>query len=121
MTRGSWAWLKTYIIYPWFAAFCMSPRPFHATAACTSCSLCARSCPLSNITMSPFPPSISSRSSQIKKVVLWPSFSSASQAAPQPRLGLPLRPLSALLPYLPSRAVAYGSATASKSRKPVYR
>lgn len=98
MTRGSWAWLKTYIIYPWFAAFCMSPRPFHTTPACTSCSLCARSCPLSNITMQPASPSSSTP--------VWGS-----------RCALCLR----CYHICPSRAVAYGSATASKSRKPVYR
>lgn len=122
MTRGSWAWLKTYIIYPWFAAFCMPPRPFHATAACTSCSLCARSCPLSNITMSPFPPSISSRSSQNQE----------GSSVAELQLGVPGNPSTPVwgsrcalclrcYHICPSRAVAYGSATASKSRKPVYR
>jgi len=55
MARGSMAWLKTAVVYPLFRRFCMSPRPFHVTDACTQCGLCARSCPMGNITMSPKP------------------------------------------------------------------
>ncbi len=51
LVRGSFAWLKSSIIYPWFIRHAMSAKPFHATAECTSCSLCARSCPMNNITM----------------------------------------------------------------------
>lgn len=50
MVRGSMAWLKTAVVYPFFRRFCMSPRPFHTTDACTRCGLCSRSCPLGNIT-----------------------------------------------------------------------
>jgi NAD-dependent dihydropyrimidine dehydrogenase PreA subunit len=50
VTRGSWAWLKTNVVYGWFRAFQMSPMPFQADAQkCSSCGLCARSCPLMNI------------------------------------------------------------------------
>jgi NAD-dependent dihydropyrimidine dehydrogenase PreA subunit len=50
VTRGSWAWLKTNVVYGWFRAFQMSPMPFKADAQkCTSCGLCARSCPMMNI------------------------------------------------------------------------
>ena len=52
VVRGSWAWIKTAIIYPYFKRYCMSPRPFHATDKCTSCGKCAKACPLNNITMS---------------------------------------------------------------------
>lgn len=48
--RGSWAWLKTHIIYPWFVRMDMSPRPFRATDACTACGACSRACPMANIT-----------------------------------------------------------------------
>ncbi|MDE6283712.1 MAG: EFR1 family ferrodoxin [Muribaculaceae bacterium] len=52
LTRGSWAWLKTNVVYPGFRAFAMSPMPFKADAArCISCGLCARECPMRNITM----------------------------------------------------------------------
>lgn len=51
VTRGSWAWMKTWVIYPLFCATCMSPKPFHTTADCISCGLCARSCPTGNIAM----------------------------------------------------------------------
>lgn len=93
MTRGSWAWLKTYVVYPWFVAFCMSPKPFHAADACTSCGLCARSCPLGNISMTGGRPE-------------WGA-----------RCALCLRCYHGC----PVHAVAYGDATGSKGQKEVYR
>ncbi len=53
LIRGSWPWVKSYVIYPWFVRHAMSPRPFHHTGACTGCGGCARSCPLGNIAMQP--------------------------------------------------------------------
>lgn len=56
LTRGSAAWLKTNVAYYWFMANKMSPLPFRADPErCTSCGLCARSCPLENISMKPLP------------------------------------------------------------------
>lgn len=52
LTRGSFPGIKTGIIFPWFKKFAMSPKPFRFTDACTACGLCARKCPLGNITMS---------------------------------------------------------------------
>ena len=49
--RGSMPWLKSRIVYPLFRRFMMSPRPFRATDSCTSCGLCARECPMGNITI----------------------------------------------------------------------
>lgn len=52
VVRGSWAWLKTNVANPWFRAVKMSPARFTADAArCTRCGLCARSCPMMNITL----------------------------------------------------------------------
>lgn len=52
LTRGSWAWWKTNLVYWLFRGFKMSPLPFKADpAACTACGLCARSCPMLNIKM----------------------------------------------------------------------
>lgn len=49
--RGSWPRIKSAVIYPWFVRHAMSPRPFHPTPQCVGCGLCARTCPLHNITM----------------------------------------------------------------------
>lgn len=49
--RGRFPWIKTRAIYPWFVRHDMSPRPFRATDACVSCGLCARKCPMANISM----------------------------------------------------------------------
>ncbi|MDE5982464.1 MAG: EFR1 family ferrodoxin [Duncaniella sp.] len=48
---GSWPWIKTAIIYPWFVRNAMSPRKFRWTEDCISCGKCAHVCPLRNITM----------------------------------------------------------------------
>lgn len=50
VVRGSWAWVKSAIIYPYFIRFCMSPKPFHATDGCIACGKCAKVCPMDNIT-----------------------------------------------------------------------
>ncbi len=52
--KGSFAWFKSRIIYPWFMRYAISPAPFHCDPArCTGCGQCARNCPLDNITMHP--------------------------------------------------------------------
>ncbi len=51
ITRGAFAWIKTAVIYPWFCRFEMSPKPFRPTAVCVGCGLCARTCPMENISM----------------------------------------------------------------------
>lgn len=49
VVSGSWAWVKSRIIYPWFVRYCMSPRPFHHDDACVGCGKCVRECPMRNI------------------------------------------------------------------------
>lgn len=51
VVKGSWPRIKSHIIYPWFVRFCMSPKPFRSNGRCIGCGRCARSCPMSNITM----------------------------------------------------------------------
>ena len=51
VVRGSFAWIKTKVIYPWFVRHAMSPKPFHWTPDCISCGKCATACPVDNITM----------------------------------------------------------------------
>lgn len=89
VVRGSWAWVKTAIVHPYFRRFCMSPRPFHATDACITCGLCARSCPMENIGM----------------------------ADGRPRWGNRCALCLRCYHTCPTHAVAYGSATAAKGQK----
>lgn len=49
VAMGSFAWLKSRVVYPYFVRFCMSPRPFHAIDECIGCWKCVRECPMSNI------------------------------------------------------------------------
>lgn len=53
IVRGSFAWIKTRVIYPWFVRHAMSPSRFSVSEACISCRKCAGHCPLGNITMRP--------------------------------------------------------------------
>ena len=52
VVRGPWAWLKSNVAYPWFRAVKMNPARFTVDAdRCVGCGLCARSCPMMNITL----------------------------------------------------------------------
>lgn len=88
VTTGRWAWIKSRIIYPWFVGHAMSPKPFHATDACSGCGLCAKSCPLENVMM-------------WKRRPEW-----------RERCALCLR----CYHICPNHAVAYGKATADKGQ-----
>ncbi|MCQ2083983.1 MAG: EFR1 family ferrodoxin [Bacteroidaceae bacterium] len=49
--RGTGAFWKTYILKPLFYALLITDRKFHVNENCSSCGLCARMCPLQNISM----------------------------------------------------------------------
>lgn len=51
VVRGSFAWMKTRIIAPYFHRFCMNPDDFNVNEQCISCGKCEKSCPCDNITL----------------------------------------------------------------------
>lgn len=51
ITRGKMPHLKTYILGYLFRKLLLTDRFFHTTNNCTHCGLCAKICPLNNITM----------------------------------------------------------------------
>lgn len=48
INRGSFAWIKSRVIYPWFVRYSMSPRKF-TVHDCISCGKCVKCCPMDNI------------------------------------------------------------------------
>lgn len=68
VVRGSFAWIKTRIIYPWFIRNAMSPKPFRYTKDCISCGKCAAACPVRNITMQPAP---ADKTGRVRKRPSW--------------------------------------------------
>lgn len=92
VVRGNAAWIKTYVIRPFFNIFCTSPRPFHSSGACVGCGKCSRGCPMENITMKEGRPQ-------------WHNH-----------CALCLR----CYHICPGHAVEYGKATRSKGQKPIY-
>ena len=51
LTRGSMAWMKTYVLGLLFNAFLVTDRYFHTSEVCIHCGLCARNCPAHDIEM----------------------------------------------------------------------
>lgn len=108
VVRGSWAWLKTNVAYPWFRAVKMNPARFTVDAArCTRCGLCARSCPMMNITLA-------TASSAPAAGVWGGGFPAAVTKTPQwgPACTLCLRCYHSC----PVHAIDWGAATAAKGQ-----
>lgn len=49
LVRGSWPWIKTRVIYPWFKKYMITAKGFHTDGNCTRCGWCIKHCPLDNI------------------------------------------------------------------------
>ena len=117
VVTGGFAWIKSHIIRPWFMRFAMSPKPFHATDACTGCGLCARSCPMANITMKP---SASDSKRTEKPSAVGKSTSDlTSRGRVHPTWGPNCALCTACYHVCPHHAVAYGTTTRSKGQKPL--
>lgn len=97
--RGRFAWIKTKIIYPWFARNAMSPKPFHYTSDCISCGRCSAVCPMRNIEMRP--DAMSDRSGRTRKHPLWGDNCAGCLACYH---------------ICPRHAVMYGKATRNKGQ-----
>lgn len=48
---GTFKWLKSKIIHPYFIRHALSSRPFYITEKCNACGLCAKKCPVANIVL----------------------------------------------------------------------
>jgi ferredoxin/flavodoxin len=119
VTRGSWAWVKSAIIYPYFKAFCMSPKPFATTPDCNGCGKCARNCPLHNITISTSQhPPLNTTSATLDDE---PTSHNADATShnPTPQWGNHCALCLRCYHGCPAHAVTYGKATAGKSQKPL--
>ena len=52
VVEGSWAWVKSRIIYPWFSRHSMTDKKFVVDAdRCTHCGACVKNCPMQNISL----------------------------------------------------------------------
>ena len=94
LNPGAFAWLKSRIVYPWFARYAMSAKPFRHTEACVGCGKCAKLCPMENITMT-----------------------QNKQCHPAPMWGLQCTMCLRCYHSCPQHAVAYGRKTDGKGQQ----
>ncbi|MCM1355011.1 MAG: EFR1 family ferrodoxin [Staphylococcus sp.] len=102
LIRGSFAWIKTRIIYPWFVRHAMSPKHFRYTSACISCGKCAAVCPLRNVKMLP------DKAADIEN--------SGRQPRKHPKWGADCAFCLACYHVCPRHAVMYGKKTLTKGQ-----
>ena len=103
VVKGRFAWLKSRVVRPWFHRHAMSPKPFHATDACTGCGTCARACPLGNITVDATTDNTPD--------------TTGGNTVRRPRWGSQCTLCTACYHACPHHAVAYGRSTAAKGQK----
>lgn len=52
VVEGSWAWVKSRVVYPWFRRYSMTDKKFVVDAdKCTRCGACVNNCPMKNISL----------------------------------------------------------------------
>ncbi|MCH5225188.1 MAG: EFR1 family ferrodoxin [Muribaculaceae bacterium] len=61
VVKGSWAGLKSHIVFPLFKKWGIFPKKWHFTEACISCGKCSKICPMLNVEMHSGHPSWGSR------------------------------------------------------------
>lgn len=93
VVTGSWAWIKTAVINPWFKRFDMSPKSFFADDRCISCGLCEEQCPTRNIAMFPH-----------------------NDLSARPRWGADCALCLRCYHHCPANAIQYGKATRGKGQ-----
>lgn len=47
--QGTFPWLKTRVVQPFFQLFFINDKSFHTNGKCIACGICERSCPVKNI------------------------------------------------------------------------
>lgn len=51
VVQGSYAWIKTKVVYPIFMALLTTSKYYRANAKCVQCGICVKICPMHNISI----------------------------------------------------------------------